>query len=65
MRKAKRILLKLSGEALAGDKGFGIDQVTIAKFAEEISEIHKSGIEIALVSHSLSRPSSSFCIPDR
>jgi uridylate kinase len=45
----KRILLKISGEALAGDKGFGVDTVTIHSIAGEIKEVHELGVEIALV----------------
>ena len=45
----KRILLKLSGEALAGDKGFGIHHDTIERIAEEIKSIHGLGTEIAIV----------------
>lgn len=47
--KYKRILLKLSGEALAGDKGFGIDGVVLKKIAQEIIDLHKTGVEIAVV----------------
>lgn len=45
----KRILLKLSGEALAGDKGFGVDTTRIHSIAGEIREVHDLGVEIALV----------------
>jgi uridylate kinase len=45
----KRILLKLSGEALAAGKGFGIDAIFIHKVAEEIADIHALGCEIAIV----------------
>jgi uridylate kinase len=45
----KRILLKLSGEALAGDKGFGIHHETIERIAEEIKSIQALGTEIAIV----------------
>lgn len=45
----KRILLKISGEALAGEKELGIDNARLAGFAEEITEIAKQGVEIALV----------------
>ena len=38
--KYKRILIKLSGEALAGEKGVGIDIQTVQKMAEEIKEVH-------------------------
>jgi uridylate kinase len=45
----KRILLKLSGEALAAGKGFGIDAVFIHKVAEEIAAVHALGCEIGIV----------------
>jgi len=45
----KRILLKLSGEALAGDKGFGVETNRIHAIAGEIGEVHSLGVEIALV----------------
>jgi uridylate kinase len=45
----KRILLKLSGEALMGQYDYGIDPEIIARLAEEIYELSSSGIEIALV----------------
>src|ERR1700745_2812507 len=45
----KRILLKLSGEALAGDKGFGVETARIHSIAAEIREGHALGVEIALV----------------
>src|SRR5205807_7786190 len=45
----KRILLKLSGEALAGEKGFRVDTILIHAMAAEIKEVHELGVEIALV----------------
>ncbi|WP_422803019.1 UMP kinase [Streptococcus sp. FT1-106] len=47
--KYQRILIKLSGEALAGDKGVGIDLPTVQTIAKEIAEVHDSGVQIALV----------------
>lgn len=47
--KYKRILLKLSGESLMGDKNFGIDNARLAMYAEQIKEIHGNGVEIAIV----------------
>ncbi|ASA99401.1 TPA: UMP kinase [Streptococcus agalactiae] len=47
--KYQRILIKLSGEALAGDKGVGIDIPTVQSIAKEIAEVHNSGVQIALV----------------
>jgi len=45
----KRILLKLSGEALMGDKGYGIDSSTVQYMASEIRGIFKMGVEVAVV----------------
>lgn len=45
----KRILLKLSGEALAGDVGYGIDTDVLKYLANEIKEIHETGVQIAIV----------------
>ncbi|HKL26447.1 MAG TPA: UMP kinase [Desulfuromonadales bacterium] len=45
----KRILLKLSGEALAGQQGYGIDAEVIRGIAEEIRDVTKLGVQIALV----------------
>ena len=47
--KYKRILLKLSGEALVGNQSFGIDIETLFKYAEQIKEIWEMGAEIAIV----------------
>ncbi|MDR7869934.1 MAG: UMP kinase [Tissierellaceae bacterium] len=44
-----RIVLKLSGEALAGDKGSGIDNTTINRIANEIKQIHDIGVEVSVV----------------
>ncbi|NJD36746.1 MAG: UMP kinase [Geobacter sp.] len=49
-RKAfKRVLLKLSGESLAGEQGYGIDPCTIKTIAAEIKEVANAGVELALV----------------
>jgi uridylate kinase len=45
----KRILLKLSGEALMGDHKHGIDPLRLDNYAKQIKEIHKEGVEIAIV----------------
>ena len=45
----KRVLLKLSGEALAAGRGFGVDAVFVSKIAEEIAAVARSGCEIAIV----------------
>jgi uridylate kinase len=47
--KYKRVLLKLSGEALAGNQGFGIEGEVLSKIASEISDLHKLGVEVAVV----------------
>jgi uridylate kinase len=45
----KRILLKLSGEALMGGQGYGVDPVMACKIAEEVKEVHELGVEVAIV----------------
>lgn len=45
----KRIVLKLSGEALAGERGFGLDAEKVAEIAGEIAEVHALGVEIGIV----------------
>ena len=45
----KRILLKLSGEALAGDKKTGFDEETVRKVALQVKELTDSGIEVGIV----------------
>ncbi len=47
--KYKRVLLKLSGEALMGDQAFGIDPQIVLRIASEIREIHNLGVEVAIV----------------
>ncbi|MDD6406792.1 MAG: UMP kinase, partial [Lactobacillus equicursoris] len=47
--KYHRIILKISGEALAGDKGTGIDPVVIKKLAQEIKLVHDMGVQIGVV----------------
>lgn len=49
MAEYKRVLIKLSGEALAGDEGFGICGKVLEKIASEIAQLHKLGTEIAIV----------------
>lgn len=49
MLKYKRVILKLSGEALAGNQGFGIDPAVIVSIAEQIKEVCELGLETALV----------------
>ncbi|MCC7429285.1 UMP kinase [bacterium] len=45
----KRILLKLSGESLMGNKGYGIDSEVVNKMAQDILAVHKLGVEIGIV----------------
>lgn len=47
--KYKRVLLKLSGEALAGEQRFGLNQDVIAGVVDQIVEVHKLGVQVALV----------------
>ena len=49
MAKYKRILLKLSGESLMGEKQYGIDEKRLAEYAAQIKEIHKLGVQIGIV----------------
>jgi uridylate kinase len=48
-KKYKRVLLKLSGEAFAGDSKFGIDSKVIFRIAEQIKNVNNSGIELSVV----------------
>lgn len=45
----RRVLLKLSGEALMGDHSYGIEPKLMEEFAEEIAQVHRLGVEMALV----------------
>jgi uridylate kinase len=45
----KRVLLKLSGEALMGDKGYGLDLATVERIGGEIKVVHGMGVELCLV----------------
>lgn len=47
--KYKRIILKLSGEALAGDKGYGIEHGVITSIARQVVEVASRGVEVAIV----------------
>ncbi|MBR5874414.1 MAG: UMP kinase [Oscillospiraceae bacterium] len=47
--KYNRVLIKLSGEALAGDKGFGLDYPTVLEICKNIKDAHELGAEIAIV----------------
>ncbi len=48
-RSYKRVLLKLSGEVLMGDQGFGIDPDTLNRLAAELVKAHKKGVDLAIV----------------
>ena len=45
----RRVLLKLSGEALAGERGYGIDLKVVSNIAEQIARVHEMGVQVALV----------------
>ena len=45
----RRVLLKLSGEALMGTQNFGIDEPVVVKIAEEVREVHDLGVQVAIV----------------
>ena len=45
----KRILLKLSGEALMGQRGFGVDPEVASRIAEEVTEVRQMGVQVAIV----------------
>ncbi|MXV50029.1 UMP kinase [Pedobacter sp. HMF7647] len=47
--KYKRVLLKLSGESLMGDKQYGIDSERVAQYASDIRDVYKKGLQIAIV----------------
>lgn len=47
--KFKRILLKLSGESLMGEQGYGIDVTRLNEYAQQIKEVHDMGVEIGIV----------------
>jgi len=47
--KYKRVVLKLSGEALSGEKGFGLDENTIVNISEEIKKLQEIGVEVSIV----------------
>jgi uridylate kinase len=47
--KYRRVLLKLSGEALMGEQGYGIEAATLSQIADELIDIHSKGVEIGIV----------------
>ncbi len=48
-RSYRRALLKLSGEALAGEKGYGLDYKVVESFADELQQVHAGGLQLSLV----------------
>ena len=49
MAKYKRVIIKLSGEALAGEKGFGIDENVVAYVVNQIKKVYEQGVEIGVI----------------
>lgn len=49
MVKYKRVLLKLSGEGLMGEKSFGLDEAKLSEMAQEIKQVHDAGVQLAIV----------------
>ncbi|MBX6396208.1 MAG: UMP kinase, partial [Alicyclobacillaceae bacterium] len=47
--KYRRVVLKLSGEALAGESGFGIDAAVLASVARQVKEVVDLGVQVAVV----------------
>lgn len=47
--KYKRVMLKISGEALMGDQGYGLNPPTVQRIAEEVKSVHDMGVEICMV----------------
>lgn len=47
--KFRRILLKLSGEALMGDQGYGVEPATLSQIADELIDVHSLGVEVGIV----------------
>ena len=45
----QRVLLKLSGEALMGNLGYGIDPAVVSEIAQEVADVVKTGVELAIV----------------
>ncbi len=49
LSKYRRVLLKLSGEALSGERGFGIDPPVVDRLTDEVKQVHEMGIKLSLV----------------
>ncbi len=48
-RKLRRVLLKLSGEALMGERDYGLDRATLEQIVEDIKNVHEAGVQVCLV----------------
>ena len=59
--KYKRILLKLSGEALMGEQNFGIDPARLQQYAADIKEVSDAGVQVAIVIDDVERPLGADC----
>ena len=59
----KRVLLKLSGEALMGDDPFGINRDTIVRMVDEIGEVTRMGVEVATSSGASQADRSAWTVP--
>ena len=49
MTKYKRAVIKLSGEALAGERGFGIDETVVAYVVDQIKKVYELGVQVGIV----------------
>ena len=47
--KYRRVLLKLSGEALSGERGFGIDPPVVDRLTDDVRQVHEMGVKLSLV----------------
>ena len=47
--KYKRVIIKISGEALAGDKGMGFDQAVVGRVVDQIKHVHDMGVQVGIV----------------
>src|SRR5215471_10762210 len=47
--KYRRVLLKVSGEALMGERDYGLDPAVVARIAQEIKSVHKLGVQVCVV----------------
>ena len=56
LKSLNRVLLKLSGEALAGEKKTGFDEATVLKVAEQVKKIVDDGMQVAIVTSGEEEP---------